>query len=242
MKATTVQQQRLLDLQELDHALARLRRRRQQLPEREQYAALQGELTAAKTAFMAVQREIDAQNADIARLESDVETVRARRERDEQLIAVSTNPKEAQSLQSEIETLTRRQNELEERELDLMQTNEDTQGRYDAASAALATVDSRRAELTAAITAAEGEIDRELAHTAEERAGVAAEIQGDLLSLYEETRNRNGIGAARLRGNVSEGSNMALAPSELANIREAAPDEVIFCPGSGAILVRVDEE
>ncbi|MBN9613458.1 MAG: hypothetical protein J0H64_08385, partial [Actinobacteria bacterium] len=115
MKATPAQQQRLLDLQELDNAQARLRRRREQLPERAELAGMQDELTAAKDAFMAVQRTLDTQNADIARLENDVETVRARRERDETLIAASTSPKEAQALQDELDMLARRQSELEDR-------------------------------------------------------------------------------------------------------------------------------
>jgi predicted nucleic acid-binding Zn-ribbon protein len=242
MKATPAQQQRLLELQDLDNALARLRRRRATVLEREQYAALQGEATAAKDEFMAVQRELDAQAADIARLEDDIETVRARRERDGALLAASTSPKEAQALQNELDTLARRQSELEDRELELMEANETTQARFDDASTVLGGIDGRRAELAAAVTEAESQIDAELAATADARAGLSAEVQGDLLDLYERTRARGGIGAARLRGNVSEGSNMALAPAELSDLRAAAPDEVVFCPQSGAILVRDFDE
>lgn len=238
MKATPAQQQRLLDLQELDTALARLRRRREQLPERAELAGLQGELSDAKAAYMGVQRELDTQNAEIARLENDIETVRARRERDNALIAASTSPKEAQSLQDELDMLARRQSELEDRELALMGAAEETQAAFDAAAAALGEVDARRDALSGSIGAAEAAIDAELSATAEERAGLAAEMQRDLLDLYERTRARAGIGAARLRGNVSEGSNMALAPAELSDIRAAAADEIVFCPQSGAILVR----
>lgn len=242
MKATPAQQQRLLDLQELDTAIARLRRRREQLPERAELAGLQGELTAAKEAFMAVQRELDTQNAEIARFESDVETVRARRERDNRLLAVSTSPKEAQALQDELDILARRQSELEDRELELMAANEETQASFETVSRALAEVDGRRGSLSAAIGDAEGALDAEARSTAEARAGLAAELQRDLLDLYERTRARGGVGAARLRGNISEGSNMALAPAELSDIRAAAPDEVVFCPQSGAILVRDFED
>lgn len=238
MKATPAQQQLLLTLQDLDNATARLRRKRTTLPERAQLAELQDEAAAAKDAFMSIQREIDAQAAEIARLEDDIETVRARRERDASLLAASTSPKEAQALQSELDTLERRQNELEERELELMEANEETQARFDAASAALQSVDGRRTDLSAAIAEAEARIDAELLSYNEERAGLSAEVQGDLRELYERTRERSGIGAARLRGNVSEGSNMALTPAELSSIRSAAPDDVVLCPQSGAILVR----
>jgi len=242
MKASPRQQSLLLDLQDHDNLVARLRRKRTQLPERQELAALQGELSEAKTEFMAVQRELDAQNADITRLENDVETVRQRRRRDADLLSASTSSKEAQSLQGEIDTLEKRQGVLEERELDLMQASEVTQARYDSASEILARVDERRAELTANLLEAERAIDAEIASATEERAGIAAELQRDLLDLYENLRQRGGVGAARLRGNVSEGSNMALAPAELQEIRSAAPDELVFCPGSGAILIRVEAD
>ena len=242
MKASPRQQLLLLDLQDHDNLVARLRRKRTQLPERQELAALQGELSEAKTEFMAVQRELDAQNADITRLENDVETVRQRRRRDAEMLAASTSSKEALSLQGEIDTLEKRQGVLEERELDLMQASEETQARYDSASEILARVDERRAELTTSLLEAERSIDAEIASAVEERAGIAAELQRDILALYEDLRQRNGVGAARLRGNVSEGSNMALAPAELQEIRSAAPDELVFCPGSGAILVRVEAE
>ncbi|MBN9612301.1 MAG: hypothetical protein J0H64_02335, partial [Actinobacteria bacterium] len=111
-----------------------------------------------------------------------------------------------------------------------------------AASAALAAVDGRRGALTEAIAEAERTIASEAAAAAEARRGLAAETQGDLLDLYETTRARIGIGAARLRGNVSEASNMALAPAELTDILAAPTDEVVFCPQTGAILVRVQAE
>lgn len=242
MKASPRQQRLLLELQALDTIGPRLKRRREQLPERAELAAMHEETQAAKQAFLQVQRELDTQTADIARLESDIETVRARRHRDDELLAASTSPKEAQALQGELETLTRRQGELEERELELMEASEQTQAAYEAAQGVLAGIDARRDALLSQLEASEQAIAAELAVAQTEREGLAAEVQRDLLDLYERTRARGGIGAARLRGNVSEGSNMALAPAELSDIRGAAPDEVVFCPQSGAILVRVEEE
>ncbi|MFD5600578.1 zinc ribbon domain-containing protein [Leucobacter sp. NPDC058333] len=242
MKASPRQQRILLDLQDLDNTLARLRRKRTTLPERAELAGLSGDAADARTKFMAAQRELDTQNADLERIEADVALVQQRRDRDEQLLAASTSSKEAQALQSELETLTRRKSELEDRELELMEVQERALAAFASAEQLLAGVDARRTEIEARLTSAEQRIDRELASNAEERAGLAAELQRDILGLYEELRARIGIGAARLRGNVSEASNMALAPAELSDIRAAAPDELVFCPGTGAILVRVDEE
>lgn len=242
MKASPRQQQLLLNLQELDTGLARLRRRRQTLPERAELDALAGEISETRETYMAAQRELDTQSAEIERIEADVKLVQGRRERDEQLLAQSVSSKEAQALQNELDTLVRRQGELEERELEVMERQETAQAAFDAAAEALAGVDGRRAAIQAAIDAAEQSIDRDLASQGDERAGLAAEVQRDLIEMYEELRGRIGIGAARLRGNVSEASNMALTPAELSDILSTAPDELVFCPGTGAILVRVAED
>jgi hypothetical protein len=240
MKASPRQQRLLLDLQALDNSLARLKKQRNALPQRAELTAMQGERAAAKDAFMSLQRELDTQHADIARLESDIELVRQRIKRDNELSAASSSAKEAQALQAELEVLGRRQEELEDRELELMEVNEQTLAVYNAASEALAGVDGRRQTIIDAIRDAEAKIDTELATTAHDRAGLAAELQRDLLEHYESLRARIGIGAARLRGRVSEASNMELAPAELSDILAMAADELVHCPQSGAILVRDD--
>lgn len=242
MKASPRQQRLLLDLQDLDTTIARLRRKRTTLPERAELDGLSDEIASARERYMAAQRELDTHNAEIERVEADVAMVDQRRARDEQLIAVSTNPKEAQALQSELDTLARRSAELEERQLAIMELQEQAQAEFAEAERLLGSVDERRGAYQDKIDAAEAAIDRDIKSNSEERAGVAAEIQRDLVEVYEDLRARIGIGAARLRGNVSEASNMALTPAELSDIRLAAPDELVFCPGTGAILVRMEEE
>lgn len=242
MKASPRQQQLLLDLQDLDNQLARFARKKRQLPERAELEAMQQETTTAREVFMSMQRELDTQNAEIERIESDIDVVRQRIRRDDALIAESKSPKEAQALQNELDTLHRRQGELEEREFELMENNEDTQARFDAASSALSSIDGRRQAIVDTISAAEAEIDAQVAAARSDRAGLAAELQRDLLEHYEKLRARLGIGAARLRNKISEASNMELAPAELAAILAVPADDLVHCPHSGAILVRVSED
>lgn len=242
MKASPRQQQLLLDLQDLDTRIAQQLRKRKLLPQRAAIAALAGELEVAKTAFMAAQRELDAHTAEFDRVQSDVELVAQRVARDEQLLAASSAPKEAQALTAELAQLAERNAKLEEKQLEIMELQESAQSAFSAATATLDGVDGRRATLQRELDEAEAALNRELAASKKERLGLSAELQRDLLDLYESLRARIGIGAARLRGNVSEASNMALAPAELAGILEAAPDEITFCPGTGAILVRVAAE
>ena len=241
MKASPRQQQLLLSLQDLDTSLARLQRRGANLPERAELAGIAEEVAAAREGYMAAQRELDTQNAEIERVEDDVRVVAQRRARNDELLAVSTSSKEAQALQQEMETLARRQSDLEDRQLGLMEAQEQAQQDFDAAAEVLAGIDDRRSAVQAKLDDAIREIDRDIDSQQTEREGLQAEVQRDLIGLYEELRARTGVGAARLRGNVSEASNMALTPAALSEILAAAPDELVFCPDTGAVLVRVAE-
>lgn len=242
MKATHRQQLLLLDLQQLDHRLTRLRKQFDQLPERAEFAALETEREAVRNTYMDAQRELDTKRLELERIESDVKVVDQRIERDNSLLSTNVSSKEAVSLQSEIETLSRRKAELEDRELESMEIVEAAEAVLAEAETVLSGVNERRDAIHTRIAAAETEIEQERAHAVEQRAGVAAEVQGDLLALYEKIRAQAGIGAARLNGNISEASGMALTPAELSDIRATAEDEIVLCPGTGAILVRVVDD
>ena len=103
-------------------------------------------------------------------------------------------------------------------------------------------------ELQGRISVIEAERDTELGTIAVERknveanrAAVAEKIPADLLALYEKTRARYGTGASHLRGGVSSANGVRLNENDMVAIRQAAPDDVLMCPDSFAILVRTDE-
>lgn len=238
MRASVRQQQLLLQLQEHDVSLLRLRRKRSQLAQIQQLVDLEQQATSAKERYMSQQRQLDTLNAEISRLENDIETVRARRERDTDLMLHSSSPKEATTLQNELETLAHRKDELEDREIVLLEQQELAQTAFDEAAQVLASVDHQRAALIASLKTDQEAIDREIQLVTQDRKLVAAELQRDLLDHYESLRSKTAIAVARLRGKVSEASNLELAPAELSDIAEAPADELVYCPHTGAILVR----
>lgn len=238
MRASVRQQQLLLQLQEHDVSLLRLKRTQSQLPQLQELADLDVELAHAKDRLMTQQRQLDTLNADITRLENDIETVRARRERDTDLLLHSSSPKEAVSLQTELDVLAVRKDELEEREMMLLEQQETAQAAFDEAAQMLANVDNKRSVLTASLNAERDALDKLIQEAAHNRSLIAAEVERDLLEHYENLRTRTAIAVARLRGNVSEASNLELAPAELSDIADTPDDELVYCPQTGAILVR----
>ena len=243
MQADPFAQLRLLELQALDSTLSRLEYRRTSLPE---LAALdKTTLQVAELADAAgrVETELADLGREQRRLEGDVETVRAREERDNTRLTSGaiTNARELESLQHELETLGRRQSDLEDQVLELMERHEE--------------MEARQAELTASRSEAEAELlrlsqarDEALAAIAEDRASAESQrversqgVPEDLLKLYETIRAGAGagVGAAALRARRCEGCRMDVSGTELSRARTASPQEVLRCDECRRILVRV---
>jgi predicted nucleic acid-binding Zn-ribbon protein len=235
-------QLRLLDLQSADTALAQLAHRRTNLPElaaiaerRKQAAALHDELVDART-------RLDDVAAEQRRLESDVDTVRARAARDESRLQAGGLPsRELESLQHEIATLARRQSTLEDDVLDAMERAEEAETAVRDVGAKHDAVTAELADLEAARDAALADIEAAVAQRRPERDAIAAELPADLVALYERARSQSGTGAALLRQRRCEACHLELSGSEVAAVRSAAPDEVVRCDNCRAILVRTAE-
>ncbi len=244
MKASPQAQQRLLELADVDAELSRLEHRRRTLPE----IAEADQITARDRALHDEIVAVDATEKDLAReqgkAEADVDQVRTRIERDRARLDSGqvSSARDLETLQSEIVSLARRQSDLEEIVLDVMERREAAQSRHQALAA-------ERAALAGQLEAVAGRRDTALAEMAEEagkaqdrRAGVTAEEPADLLALYEKLRAQHGgTGAAALRGGRCQGCHLSLNTVDLNRIRAAAPDEVLRCEECRRILVRTPE-
>src|SRR5580765_9106444 len=122
MKADPAVQQRLLDLAGIDAELSRLAHRRRTLPEHAALGAAEAAVRTAKDKLIEVETHAGDLDRDIRRLERDVEGVRARVQRDNQMLSgAGIGAKQAADLQHELETLARRQAVLEDEELEVME-------------------------------------------------------------------------------------------------------------------------
>lgn len=241
LKASPDDQAKLLDLQALDTKLAQLDHRATSLPE---LAALRELSTQAETLRRTLSTQtgvLEDVRLELTRVESDVAVVEARIARDASRLESSSSVKDVAALEQELGMLRRRLDDLEEIQLTVMERVDDQQAIVDATSGQLDDLRSR-------IALVESERDEALASLAAERAVAAAgrrtieaTVPADLLALYEKQRARYGTGASLLRGGVSVASGVKLLENELQAIRSAAPDDVIMCASSEAILVRTGE-
>ncbi len=242
MKASPQAQLKLLELADLDAELSRLDHRRRTLPENAEFERAQQRDTELRDELATLEATGSDLSRDQAKAERDVDQVRSRIERDRARLDAGqvSSPKELENLQSEIVSLERRQGDLEEIVLEVMERLEDVTRRRDALSSEQATLTSQMAEIAARRDAAFAEIDEQAGKTRDQRAGIAADLPGDLLSLYDRLRAQHTVGAAVLRNGRCEGCHLSLNTVELGQIRAAPPDEVLRCEECRRILVRAE--
>jgi predicted nucleic acid-binding Zn-ribbon protein len=242
VKADPDAQRRLLDLQAIDTALAQIAHRRSSLPELADLDRLARELSKLEDDRVRAQVAVDDIDRDIARLDKDVEQVRARADRDRVRLDAGTGPaKELEALQHELATLSRRQSELEDAELELMEERETRQAELDRVEGALTGTRQTRAETETRRDTTLGDLDKEREWRQTSRAPLVADLPKDLVVLYEKVRESTGIGAALLRAGRCEGCRLELSGSDLSRVRGTAPDEVVRHEECGRILVRTAE-
>ncbi len=242
MNADNATQLRLLDLQAPDTALSQLAHRRKNLPELAAIAECEKRAADLHNEVIDAQTRVSDIAGEQRRLESDVDTVRARAGRDESRLQAGGLPsRELESLQHEITTLARRQSTLEDELLDVMERSEDAEAALRDVTSRHDAVASEQGTLEAARDTAFAEIDEAIVRRTPERASIAGGLPADLLALYERARAHGGTGAALLRHRRCEACHIELSGSELSRVRTAAPDEVVRCDNCRAILVRTAE-
>lgn len=205
-------------------------------------AELQGQAKALDDDITRAAVEVSDLEAEQRKADADVDLVRQRALKDQELLDTINDAKQLSNLQHELESLARRQSELEDVELEVME-------RLDAAQKLHAERVAAREALVGETEAAKTALDNALADLADDeriateaRAAAAARVPVDLLALYDKLRADNGgIGAAALHRGRCEGCRIELTPVDLGRIREAPETEVIRCEECRRILVRTAE-
>ena len=241
MQASTEQQSLILELQLLDNEIMQANTKLKSLPEIEQLLHIEKRVTAANDELSVVKGESDQIALELRRGEVDVETVTDRIKKDEaRLSSGNATPKELEQLQHEVESLKKRQEALEEIELEIMIRNDAVIARKNTLTTDLTSLQTLKDEISGRLQSATDEINKVIAEKNTARTLVAGKIEKALLDLYEKIRgNGGGVGAAALVGNKCNGCNLAINAVEMERIKSLAKDELLRCEECRRILVRV---
>jgi uncharacterized protein len=235
-------QRRLLDLADLDAELTRIDHKRATLPELAEISQVEQALRSSKDDLVALQTSAGDLDREIKRQEREIDSVRAREDKDRSLMASgAVSAKQLTDLEHELETLQRRQSALEDDLLERMEQRE-TLGRDEQSTAA--DVDAAQEKLTDAQgrrDAALAEMEEAKADRESQRAELIPQFPAELLARYDRARASHGRGAGLLRARRCGSCQLEIDRSALSEIANAPAEEVVTCDNCGAILVRTAE-
>ena len=241
MQASPEQQGLIFELQLLDNEIMQANTKLKSLPEIEQLLHIDKRIVTATDELATVKAEADQIALELRRGEVDVETVTDRIKKDEaRLASGNATPKELEQLQHEVGTLKKRQETLEEIELEIMVRSEAITARTNTLTTDLASLETLKAEINQRLTTASGEINTVITNKRSDREKVVVKIEKPLIDLYEKIRTASGgVAAAALVGNKCNGCNLAINAVEMERIKSLAKDELLRCEECRRILVRI---
>lgn len=236
MKADGAQQRTLLELAEIDAELTRIAHRAGHLAEQQRCDQLESDQRTVSDRIAVLAIAIDDFDGQVGRLESEIDSVRQREDRDRSLLnSPSTDAKQLADLQHELETLERRQSSLEDSLIELMERREELQSEQSGERAKLAALDADLAAARADRDAALAEIEETRTLRGIRRAALTETVDAELVALYER------VGAGALQGRRCGACRIEIDRGELSRIAVAADDEVLRCPECTAILLRTKD-
>lgn len=240
MKAEEMQQRSVLEIAAMDAELSRLDYRVKHLDEQQRFDVVQGEHGEANDKLAALRMALEDLEGQVAKFESEIESVRKREDRDRLLLDSGTvDAKHVGELQHELEALQRRQGSLEDSLLEIMEHREKLQEEQ---TAQLTRIDDIQVDLAVARTARDEALvvlDQSRHQSVSRRDELTASLPAELVALYERQRAGGGIGAGRLQGRRCGACRIEIDRGELARIEAAPENDVQRCPECSAILVRV---
>jgi len=210
--------QHLIQLQDLDLAADRARRRIAELPAAQQ--ALDARV-AGKTAHLAIVKErIAADQAARREVEKELAAVQGRLSRYKgQLMEVKTN-KEYQAMQKEMAAAEHDVRAHEDRLLEHMEQAETLAAELKAAESALKAEQTVTARDQKTLGAEHAEIEQELARLTAARSEVVAMLSREVLALFERVAHgRKGIAVAEARDGLCTVCHVRLRPQAFNEVK-----------------------
>jgi uncharacterized protein len=232
-------QLRLLEVQALDTRLDQVAHTRQTLPEAARAAELEELVATLRDDVVLLQTKVSDLDRELARAENDVEAVRTRAARDRaRLESGQGSSKDLMGMQHELESLAKRQSDLEDVELEVMERREEQASLLASTEARLATAREDLAVVAVARDERYAELDSQRDALTSDRTAAATGLPEAMTKVYERLRGRLGSGAAALVDGRCDGCRMPLAPSDVHALMQRPADEMIRCPECERILVR----
>jgi len=225
--------EKLLQLQDQDRRIEQVESELAQVgPQRQ---AVRRRLEAAQERAEALRKRLQEAATRRKGLELEADRHREQADRYAQQQLETRDNKAYQALGREIETCKAKISELEDRQLELIEEEENLEKALREAKAELGKVEAETAQALAALDKREKALEAQRTQLQAERGALTQSVPGPLLSRYERLRaGRGGRVVVGVDRRVCGGCHMKLPAQVVLSTR--AGREVISCPNCGRIL------
>ena len=197
---------------------------------REQQSQLAGELIAARTV-------VENLESSRAKADDDLHLVEERIAKDKDRLANTSSPKDAQGLQSEIDSLTRRKAELEDVELEIL-------AELDVAKKQLGEAVRLKSEISEALDRLQNQIQETIDELktkgrklTADREILVGKISEEVLKKYSALSARQ-VAVGKIENRSCTACRMGLTANVIDSINDLLEDELGICPECQAFIVR----
>ena len=232
----------LVELQELDTRLAQLSHRFATLPEHKKISEVRGEEEKLEEQLDEIMIELKVLRQSQIDREAEVQGLEDKIAKSTSALygGAITSPKDATAMQSEIESISRRQAILEDQIIELMEQIEPFALEEAEIEAQRRVGGEKLHHLEEQLAVAQAEIEVEQLAASTERTQIEERAGNDLVALYERNRTRMGDHTAvgRLVGTSCGACFLGISAVEIDRIRRLPSNEPSECPECGALLIR----
>jgi predicted nucleic acid-binding Zn-ribbon protein len=235
VKVAKNQLEQLLEIAKLANDTSRIAEAAKKLLSGEALSQLSEELLACSERVSAAMSKTEELGREIARHEGDLVTVLRRIEVDEKRLNETSSPKDAVGISHELETLAKRQRELEDQQLEVMN---DLEG----AETELAEAKSVRDQTEQQLASLRSNRADEVARLKSEHSALIDKVKVlrsglpiELLEIFD-ARAKRGVPIGRLVKATCGACHMGLTSTAVGVLNQPG-DELKFCPECAAILV-----
>lgn len=237
MKANLQDQKRLLELVQLDLDLVK------NAGDRAKLLAATDIQIASERALALSDQLIDARNKvgdlelELKRSENDLELVESRITKDQERLSTTSSSKDAQGIEHELTTLTKRKSELEDAQLGIMEELDVVRARLSAAESAKSAAEAELGSLRQELSSKTSALDSERAELNSKRVALVGQIEPELALAYQRKADR-AVAVGRLAGRECGACRISITATNLEEIVALPADEIAECPNCQAYLVR----
>ena len=237
MKLDKVGQSALLRLAEIDLEIAQIKHEITSAIESKELESLRSDLAAVAGELISARTSVENLEESQRRADDDLHLVESRIARDQERLLQTSSPKDAQGIQSEIESLSRRKSELEDTELGVLAELEDAQKALNEISERRDQINNSMNTLQAEIQAKVDDLKSRGRKLTADKEIVVGKISTDVLSAYELLAKRQ-IAVGQVVNRSCTACRMGLTASAIDALSDLAEDELGYCPECQAMIVR----